>query len=103
MEVRFLRRRLIADASAGVNPIIVAAAELDVRDARALAGAPTLLAREAIRNWLWEERGDSHPPDLSTVDRVLAVACCETRATEIGGSWRVERSAQRLRLIRSES
>lgn len=76
-----------------------AAAELDATDARALAAAPEVLAREAIRTWLWAQRGDDHPPDLATVDRVLAVARIEATATEVGSGWRVERSAQRLRLL----
>ena len=83
----------------GAAIIADAAAELEVTDARAVAGAPEVLAREAIRTWLWTERGDDHPPDLATVDRVLAVARCDATATEVGGRWRVERSAQRLRLI----
>ena len=79
-----------------------AAVDLDVTDARALAGASEVLAREAVRTWLRDERGDEHPPDLATVDRVLEVARCSATATEVGGHWRVERSAQRLRLIPPE-
>lgn len=71
------------------------ASHIDVTDAVGLASAPAPLARRAVRAWL---RGD-HPPDSSTVERVLAVARGERRATEVGGSRRVERSGQRLRLI----
>ncbi|MDQ4097898.1 MAG: tRNA lysidine(34) synthetase TilS, partial [Actinomycetota bacterium] len=46
------------------------AAEIDPTDTRALAAAPVPLARRAVRRWLTAE----HPPDLATVDRVLAVA-----------------------------
>ncbi|MCU1398672.1 MAG: tilS, partial [Acidimicrobiales bacterium] len=46
------------------------AAEIDPTDAIALAAAPVALARRAVRTWLTLE----HPPDLATVERVLAVA-----------------------------
>lgn len=66
---------------------------LDATDARALAAAPLPLARRALRRWLT----DDHPPDQATLDRVLAVARGEARATEVGGGRRVVRSHQRLR------
>jgi len=69
------------------------AAALDPTDARALAGAPVALARRAVRRWLTL---DGYPPDLATVDRVLAVARGEARATEVEGGRRVRRTAQRL-------
>ena len=68
------------------------AAAIDPTDARALAAAPLPLARRAIRRWLTDE----HPPDLATVDRVLAVARGEIRATEVAEGVRVGRSAGRL-------
>jgi tRNA(Ile)-lysidine synthase len=71
------------------------AAELDPTDARALAAAPAPLARRAIRRWLAGE----HPPDAATVERVLAVARGDIRATEVGEGVRVGRT--RGRLLRS--
>lgn len=75
-----------------------AASTLDPTDARGLADAPEVLARSAVRRWLWERTGWEHPPDLATVDRVLAVARLEAEATDVGKGWRVRRSAQRLHL-----
>jgi tRNA(Ile)-lysidine synthase len=70
------------------------ASEIDPTDARRLAEASPPLARRAVRAWL---TGD-HPPDLASVERVLAVARGEALACEIGGGRRVSRSGQRLRL-----
>jgi tRNA(Ile)-lysidine synthase len=67
---------------------------IDPSDARALTTAPTVLARRAVRRWLTCD----HPPDLATVERVLAVARGETRATDVGGGRRIRRSAGRLLL-----
>lgn len=70
------------------------ASALDPTDAHALTAAPLALARRAIRAWLRE----SHPPSAATVERVLAVARGEARATDVGGGRRVARTAGRLRL-----
>ena len=78
--------------------IDAAASELDPTDARALADAPDVLARSAVRRWLWAGTGWDHPPDLATVDRVLDVARVRAEATDVGKGWRVRRSAQRLHL-----
>ena len=75
------------------------AAALDPTDARALARAPVALARRAVRRWLAAET-DPRPPDLATVERVLAVARGERVACEVRAGWRVERHGQRLSLIR---
>jgi tRNA(Ile)-lysidine synthase len=70
------------------------AAPLDASDAAALAAAPVPLARRAARRWL---RADaSHPPDLAAVDRVLAVARGEGRATDVAPGTRVRRSRGRI-------
>jgi tRNA(Ile)-lysidine synthase len=74
------------------------AADLDPIDASAIAAATPALARVAIRDWLRPAAGERHPPDAATVDRVLAVARGDTRATEVGGGRRVARTAGRLRL-----
>ena len=75
------------------------AAALDPTDARALTVAPAVLARRAVRRWLAAER-PPYPPDLATVDRVLAVARGEARATDVGGGARVLRTEGRLRIGR---
>src|SRR4051812_47870056 len=70
------------------------AGELDPRDAKAIASAPVALARRAIRAWLTVD----HPPDLASVERVLAVARGDTRACETNDGRRVARHNQRLSL-----
>lgn len=73
------------------------AGELDPTDARAMAAAPPALARRAVRGWLaGAPSHEAHPPDLATVERVLAVARGEARAADVGGGGRVVRSRQRL-------
>jgi len=73
------------------------AAALDPTDARALAAAPPALGRRAVRRWLAQGK----PPDAATVERVLAVARGEARATDVGGHRRVARTGGRLRIERS--
>ena len=67
-------------------------------DAAALAAAPPALARRAIRRWLTD--GQDHPPDAATVERVLAVARNEAKATDVGDGRRVLRTQNVLRLER---
>lgn len=66
----------------------------DPADARVLGSAPLPLARRAVRRWLQGPTG--HPLDSASVDRVLAVARCETEACELPGGTRVSRSGMRL-------
>ena len=61
------------------------------RLARPLAAMPPVLARRAVRLWLGPP-----PPSLDEVERVLAVARSEVRATEVAGGRRVWRSAGHL-------
>ncbi|MCU1364657.1 MAG: tilS [Ilumatobacteraceae bacterium] len=68
------------------------AAEIDPTDAIALAAAPVALARRAVRTWLTLE----HPPDLATVERVLAVARGEAAGCETSDGRRITRHRQRL-------
>jgi tRNA(Ile)-lysidine synthase len=75
------------------------AATLDPTDARQLAAAPPPLARRAVRRWLTGLDQAGHPPDLATVERVLAVARGESTACDVAGGHRVARSRQRLSLI----
>ena len=75
------------------------AAALDPTDGPALAAAPVALARMAVRRWLRPCSAQGHPPDAATVERVLAVARFDVRATEVGGGWRVARTGGRLRLV----
>ena len=53
------------------------------------------LARRAVRRWLTT----THPPDLATVERVLAVARGEALAADVGAGRQVRRSRQRLALF----
>jgi tRNA(Ile)-lysidine synthase len=69
-------------------------AAVDASDARALAAAPTPLARRAVRAWLAARA--PHPPSLAAVDRVIAVARGDAVACQVAGVGRVERHAQRL-------
>jgi tRNA(Ile)-lysidine synthase len=75
------------------------AAHVDPTDAKALAAAPLPLARRAVRRWLTTD----HPPDLATIERVLAVARGEFVATETSDGRRVSRHEQRLVLPPSAS
>jgi len=75
------------------------ASSLDPTDARALAAAPRVLARRALRDWLRGCSPERHPPDAATVDRVLSVAQGSIAATDVGGGWRIERHRQRLVLV----
>lgn len=74
------------------------AESLDPTDARALAAADPAIARVAVRAWLRPATGERHPPDAATVERVLAVARGDARATDVGAGRRVSRSRGRLRL-----
>ena len=70
------------------------AREIDPTDAKALAAAPTPLAHRAIRQWL----SDPYPPDLATLERVLAVARGDVLACDVGENRQIRRSKQRLTL-----
>jgi tRNA(Ile)-lysidine synthase len=70
------------------------ASTLDATDAAALCAAPLPLARRAARQWL--RAGAAHPPSLSAVDRVLAVARGDGRATDVAPGTRVRRSRGRI-------
>jgi len=59
--------------------------------ARALAAMPPVLARRAVRCWL-----GGLPPSFDEVERVLAVARGDARATELAGGRRVRRSQGEL-------
>jgi tRNA(Ile)-lysidine synthase len=71
---------------------------LDPTDAKALAAAPDVLARRAVRRWLRSIDDEGHPPSTAAVERVLAVARCEILACEVGRGRRVRRRAGRLTL-----
>jgi tRNA(Ile)-lysidine synthase len=71
---------------------------IDPTDARALAAAPVVLARRAVRRWLRQSDPEGHPPGSAAVERVLEVASLRCLACEIGGGRRVRRSAGRLRI-----
>ncbi|MCU1495668.1 MAG: tilS [Acidimicrobiaceae bacterium] len=72
------------------------AGRLDPTDARALADAPVVLARRAVRRWLAGLDGRGYPPDAAAVERVIAVAGGAVVACEVAGGLRVRRSKGRL-------
>lgn len=75
----------------------------DPTDARAVAAAPGPLAARALRAWLRTATDDeAHPPDLTAIERVVAVARGGAVATDVGGGLRVARTAGRLRLERDK-
>ncbi|MGD9797374.1 MAG: tRNA lysidine(34) synthetase TilS [Acidimicrobiia bacterium] len=77
--------RLLDELAGAVDPTIVAS----------LRAAPAPLARRAVRRWL---AVGGYPPDLATVERVLAVARGDALAAEVGAGRRVRRSKGRLLL-----
>ncbi len=74
------------------------AAQLDPTDARAMADAPDVLARRAIRSWLRTTALEQHPPTAAEVQRVLDVIRGRAGACELSGDRRVRRSKGRLTL-----
>jgi tRNA(Ile)-lysidine synthase len=75
---------------------------LDPTDVADLGAAPEVVVRVALREWLRPTDPDRHPPDAATVDRVLDVVAGRVRATQVGGGWKVARTAGRLRLERTD-
>ncbi len=69
------------------------AIDTDGPQCRVVAAMPPVLARRAVRQWLGPP-----PPSLDEVERVLAVARTEVRATELSGGRRVSRRGGRLRV-----
>ena len=75
------------------------ASTIDATDARALAAAPTALARRAVRRFVTQSWTRGHPPGVESVDRILAVANGAATACEIEGGHRVYRRGQKLTLV----
>jgi len=69
--------------------------EPDAGRADVLTRLPVPLARRAVRQWI-----GSPPPSFADVERVLAVARGEIRATEISGGHRVTRRSGLLHIVR---
>ncbi len=65
--------------------------DADLPTARTLATLPLPLARRAVRQWL-----GAPPASIAEVERVLAVATGDARATELTGGRTVRRSGGRL-------
>jgi len=88
-------------AGEAVDHLAAEAARLvpDPASCVALRGAPPVLAAMALHAWLRSCSPEAHPPDAAALERVLAVARGERRAAEIGGGFRVERSAGRLAVV----
>ena len=84
-----------ADVLRADNDLLDALArEIDPTDAKALTAAPSPLAHRALRQWL----SDPYPPDLATLERILAVARGDVLACDIGENRQIRRSKQRLTL-----
>ncbi len=84
-----------ADALAGDADILEAVGSLiDPADGASLAASPSAVGRRTVRDWLAGQ--GPYPPPLDAVERVLAVARQERRATETPGGQRVSRSRGRL-------
>ncbi len=78
-----------------VSKYITSQAEmLDPTDAKELAAAEEVIATEAIRRWLTDDRG--HSLSYEHAQEVLKVARGEKVATDLPGSIRVRRSRGRL-------
>jgi tRNA(Ile)-lysidine synthase len=65
--------------------------DADGARAAVLAALPAPLARRAVRRWV-----GAPPPSMAEVERVLAVARGDARATELAGGRAVRRSAGQL-------
>jgi tRNA(Ile)-lysidine synthase len=74
------------------------ASTIDPTDARSVRDAPLPLARRALRSWL----ANPYPPDVATIERVLAVARGEATACDVGSGRSVRRSQQRLTIVASQ-
>lgn len=86
---------LLRSESEFLDELAVAAWPAGVPRASTLAALPEVLARRAVRGWL-----GSPPPSLADVERVLAVARGECRATEVSDGRRVSRHRDRLEVGR---
>lgn len=83
---------VLRDESAYLDSLAHAAWPADgERSVRTLAAMPPVLARRAVRSWLGPP-----PPALHEVERVLAVARGQARATEVAGGRRVWRTEGHL-------
>lgn len=80
-----------------------AAAKLDPTSAVEVAGAPQAVAAVALQQWIRSELDGDYPIDADAVGRVLAVARGEIIAAEVNGGHRVQRSQQRMSVVRRGS
>lgn len=74
--------------------IELSASDIDPTDAKMLAGSDEIIATEAIRTWLLDDRGHSISYELA--NEVLRVARGEKVAVDLPGAVRVRRSKGRL-------
>ena len=74
---------------------------LEPTDAVAVAAAHPAVASESLRRWWRRETGSFHAPDAAALARMLDVAAGRAVGADVVSGWRVERSAQRLRLVRN--
>ena len=74
------------------------ASEIDATDAKAVAAAPPVLARRALRKFITEGWSRPHPPSVDTVERALEVARGQATSCDLEGGHRIHRTHQKLRL-----
>jgi tRNA(Ile)-lysidine synthase len=72
---------------------------VDPTDCAALRAQPEVVARTALRRWLRAASPEGHPPDAAALERVLGVVRGDAVGTDLGGGWRIARTAARLRLV----
>lgn len=82
---------LLRDDAEYLDALATGVVDDEAPSARVLTTMPEPLARRAVRRWLGPP-----PPSLAEVERVLAVARGETRATQLKGPRRVQRRDGRL-------
>ncbi|MGI9577344.1 MAG: tRNA lysidine(34) synthetase TilS [Microthrixaceae bacterium] len=75
--------------------------EVDPSNAASVAGAPSVVATEALRRFWRQETGGLMPPDRGAVERMVAVARGERRSAQVAQGWTLRRRTGRLWLERA--
>jgi tRNA(Ile)-lysidine synthase len=83
-----------------LDVVVNLAADIDPTDARAVAAAAPAVAGEALRTWWRQATSMPYPPDAAAIGRMIDVARGDATATDVAHGWRLQRTAQRLRLVR---
>lgn len=74
------------------------AAKLDPSDVTKLRSVPVPVAMESLRTWWHSETDGLPPPERAAMQRMLDVVEGVHRGCEVTAGWRLDRSANRLRL-----